>query len=55
MSSSVKKTFLFFWGHDTAKCGFKACFSNWFPAAFVDANGRQFGAQDRSFCCFSPN
>jgi ribA/ribD-fused uncharacterized protein len=32
-----KKDFHFFYGHDQKKNGDNACFSNWFPAAFVDA------------------
>jgi hypothetical protein len=41
----MSKKYLFFWGHDKAKCGVKACFSNWYAdSPFVDGEGRRFGA-----------
>ena len=33
---------LFFWGHDPAKNGMDACFSNWYPSQFKDKNGQVF-------------
>ncbi len=33
---------LFFWGHDPAKNGMDACFSNWYPAQFKDKNSQVF-------------
>jgi len=33
---------LFFWGHDPAKNGMDACFSNWYPVQFKDKNGQVF-------------
>jgi hypothetical protein len=40
-STPSKKDFHFFYGHDQKKNGNNACFSNWFPASFVDMNLRE--------------
>ena len=38
---------IFFWGADVSKSGMKACLSNWFPAEFVDSQGRRFANSEQ--------
>lgn len=42
----AEEEFLFFWGHSKTS-GYKAVFSNWYPAAFKDSDGVVYSSTEQ--------